>query len=207
MNNFWKYSSKFHINLIKNFWSTSSNLVIFTGQLPWYQLMVPAKLRENRLRIDWDTSENWVKKITKMPRDLWIRIVDSGCVAIATVLAFLSFFVWRHSDVRIRRQKPPNSDNRVFHISLNRGYIGKAIFSRSFWARYHILKKKKKIYWVYVAIVLVNTLLLLATCPVSLNCSVTHEQRGGTYSALFQWRPAFSALWRRWKQCCFSASH
>ena len=79
---------------------------IFTGQLPWYQVMVPAKLRENRLRIDWDTSGNWVKIMTKMPRDLWIRIVDSGCVAIATVLAFLSFFVWRlltsESDVKNR---------------------------------------------------------------------------------------------------------
>ena len=104
---FWKYSSKFHINLIKNFWSTSSHFVIFTGQLPWYQLMVPAKLRKNRLRIDWDTSENWVKIMTKMPRELWIRIVDSGCVAIAIVLAFLSFFVWRlltsGSDVKNRQ--------------------------------------------------------------------------------------------------------
>ena len=144
MNNFWKYTSKFHINLINTFGSTSSNFVIFTGQLPWYQLMVPAKLRENRLRIDWDTSGNWVKIMIKMPRDLWIRIVDSGCVAIATVLAFHSFFVWTTSDVRIRRQKPRNSKNRVFHISLNKGYIGKAIFSRSFSARYHILKKKKK---------------------------------------------------------------
>ena len=192
MNNFWKYSSKFHINLIKNFWSTSSNFVIFTGQLPWYQLVVPAKLRENRLRIDWDTSENWVKIMTKMPRDLWIRIVDSGCVAIATVLAFLSFFRLTTSDVRIRRQKPPNSEKRVFHISLNKGYIGKAIFSRSFSARYHILKKKKKkIYWVYVAIVLVNTLLLLATCPVSLNCSVTHEQRGALTQCCFNDGPHF----------------
>ena len=30
-----------------------------------------------------------------MPRDQWKRIVDSGFVAIVTVLAFLSFFVWR----------------------------------------------------------------------------------------------------------------
>ena len=199
MNNFWKYSSKFHINLINNFWSTSSNFVIFTGQLPWYQLMVPAKLRENRLRIDWDTSENWVKIMTKMPRDLWIRIVDSGCVAIATVLAFLSFFRLTTSEVRIRRQKPPNSENRVFHISLDKGYIGKAIFSRSFSARYHILKKKKK------------KKNLLGLCRYSvgkysltsgdLPCQfelLTHTwTTGDTYSVLFQWRPAFSALWRR----------
>ena len=42
--------------------------------------------------------------MTKMPRDLWKRIVDSGFVAIVTVLSFLSFFVWRlltsESDVK-----------------------------------------------------------------------------------------------------------
>ena len=47
--------------------------------------------------------------MTKMPRDQWKRIVDSGFVAIVTVLAFLSFFVWRlltsESDVK-------------FHINL-----------------------------------------------------------------------------------------
>ena len=109
------------------------------------------------------------------------------------------FFRLTASDVRIRRQKPPNSENRVFHISLNKGYIGKAIFSLSFSARYHILKKKKKkkIYWVYVAIVLVNTLLLLATCPVSLNCSVTHEQRGALTQCCFNDGPHFQPLWRR----------
>ena len=32
--------------------------------------------------------------MTKMPRDLWKRIVDSGFVAIVTVLSFFSFFVW-----------------------------------------------------------------------------------------------------------------
>ena len=47
-------------------------------------------------------------------------------------------------DVRIRRQKSSKSANRVFYISLNKGYFGKAIFSRLFSARYHILKKKKK---------------------------------------------------------------
>ena len=35
--------------------------------------------------------------MTKMPRDLWKRIVDSGFVAIVTLLSFLSFFVWRLS--------------------------------------------------------------------------------------------------------------
>ena len=74
--------------------------------------------------------------MTKMPRDQWKRIVDSGFVAIVTVLAFLSFFVWRLLSSK--------SADRVFYISLNKGYFGKAIFSRLFSARYHILKKKKK---------------------------------------------------------------
>ena len=45
---------------------------------------------------------------------------------------------------------------------------------------------------------LIITLSVLATCLVSSNCSVTHVRWGeGTSSVLFQWRPAFSALWRR----------
>ena len=77
--------------------------------------------------------------MTKMPRDLWKRIVDSGFVAIVTVLSFLSF-----SFDDFWRQKSSKSANRVFYISLNKGYFGKAIFSRLFSASYHILKKKKK---------------------------------------------------------------
>ena len=47
-----KYSSKFHTNLINNFWSTRSNSTEFTGQWPWYHSMVSAKLHGRRLRID-----------------------------------------------------------------------------------------------------------------------------------------------------------
>ena len=44
---------------------------------------------------------------------------------------------------------------------------------------------------------LIITLSILATCLVSSNCSVTHVRwREGTSSVLFQWRPAFAALWR-----------
>ena len=39
--------------------------------------------------------------------------------------------------------------------------------------------------------VLVNTLLLLATCPVSLNCSLTHEQRGTLTQCCFNDGPHF----------------
>ena len=117
------------------------------------------------------------------------------CPGISLIFRLTTF------DVRIRRQKSSNSANRVFYISLNKGYFGKAIFSCLFSARYHILKKKKKKkkrYWAYVAVVLIITLSILATCLVSSNCSVTHVRWGeGTSSVLFQWRPAFSALWRR----------
>ena len=34
MNNFYKYSIKFHTDLINNFWSTKSNFAKFTGKLP-----------------------------------------------------------------------------------------------------------------------------------------------------------------------------
>ena len=115
------------------------------------------------------------------------------CLVISLIFRLTTF------DVRIRRQKSSKSANRVFYISLNKGYFGKAIFSRLFLARYHILKKKqkKKRYWAYVDVVLIITLSILATCLVSSNCSVTHVRWGeGTSSVLFQWRPAFSALWR-----------
>ena len=118
------------------------------------------------------------------------------CLSISLIFRLTTF------DVRIRRQKSSKSANRVFYISLNKGYFAKAIFSRLFSARYHILKKKKKKkkkrYWAYVDVVLIITLSILATCLVSSNCSVTHVRWGeGTSSVLFQWRPAFSALWRR----------
>ena len=121
--------------------------------------------------------------MTKMPRDLWKRIVDSGFVAIVTVLSFLSFFVWRlltsESDVKSHQK----CANRVFYISLNKGYFGKAIFSRLFSAGYHIIKKKKKKkrYWAYVDVVLIITLSILATCLVSSNCSVTHVRWGRAF--------------------------
>ena len=198
MNNFWKYSSKFHINLINNFWSTSSNFVIFTGQLPWYQLMVPAKLRENRLRIDWDTSKNWVKIMTKMPRDLWIRIVDSGCVAIATVLAFLSFFVWRllksESDVKNRQ----TVEIGCFTSPSIRAISEKQSFLVHFQLGIISWKKKKKKNLLGLCRYSVGKYSLTSgdlPCQFEL---LTHTwTTGGTYSVLFQWRPAFSALWRR----------
>ena len=118
----------------------------------------------------------------------------SDCLGISLIFRLTTF------DVRIRRQKSSHSANGVFYISLNKGYFGKAIFSRLFSAKYHILKKKKKKkrYWAYVAVVLIITLSILATCLVSSNCSVTHVRWGeSTSSVLFQWRPAFLALWGR----------
>ena len=117
------------------------------------------------------------------------------CLGISLIFRLTTF------DVRIRRQKSSNSANRVFYISLNKGYFGKAIFSRLFQLGIITSKKtnkKKKRYWAYVAVVLIITLSILATSLVSSNCSVTHVRWGeSTSSVLFQWRPAFSALWRR----------
>ena len=136
--------------------------------------------------------------MTKMPRDLWKRIVDSGFVAIVTVLSFLSFYVWRlltsesdvksHQKVQIGCFTSPSirgiSEKQSFLVYFQLGIIS--------WK-----KKKKKRYWAYVDVVLIITLSILATCLVSSNCSVTHVRWGeGTSSVLFQWRPAFSALWR-----------
>ena len=106
------------------------------------------------------------------------------CLGISFIFRLTTF------DVRIRRQKSSKSANRVFYISLNKGYFGKAIFSRLFSARYHILKKKTKKtrYWAYVDVVLIITLSILATCLVSSNCSVTHVRWGG----------------RALPQCCFN---
>ena len=103
------------------------------------------------------------------------------CLGISLIFRLTTF------DVRIIRQKSSNGANRVFYISLNKGYFGKAIFSRLFSARYHILKKKKKKkkrYWAYVAVVLIITLSILATCLVSSNCSVTHVRWGESTSSV-----------------------
>ena len=51
-NNFYKYSIKFHTDLINNFWSTKSNFAKFTGKLSYYQPIVTANLHVKRLRID-----------------------------------------------------------------------------------------------------------------------------------------------------------
>ena len=123
--------------------------------------------------------------MTKMPRDLWERIVDSGFVAIVTLLSFLSFFVWRlltsESDVKSHQKVQIGcfTSPSIRGISEKQSFLG------------------KKRYWAYVDVVLIITLSILVTCLVSSNCSVTHVRwREGTSSVLFQWRPAFSALWR-----------
>ena len=136
--------------------------------------------------------------MTKMPRDLWkthCRQCVCGhcdCLVISLIFRLTTF------DVRIMRQKSSKSANRCFTSCSIRG-ISKTIFSRLFSARYHILKKKKK----------KKPILGLCRCsvdnyslnpgelPCHSNCSVTHVRWGeGTFSVLFQWRPAFSALWR-----------
>ena len=99
--------------------------------------------------------------MTKMPRDLWKRIVDSGFVAIVTLLSFLSFFVWRlltsESDVKSHQKVQIG----CFTSPSIRGISEKQSFLVYF--------QLGIIFW---------------------------KKREGTSSVLFQWRPAFSALWR-----------
>ena len=130
--------------------------------------------------------------MTKMPRDQWKRIVDSGFVAIVTVLAFLSFFVWRlltsesdvksHQTVQIGCFTSPSirgiSEKQSFLVYFQLGIIT--------WK-----KKKKKTIWAYVAVVLIITLSILATCLVSSNCSVTHVRWGALPQCCFNDGPQF----------------
>ena len=161
--------------------------------------MVSAKLRENRLRIGWDISEKRVKMIIKMHRDLLKRIIYSRFVAIATVLAFLSFFVWRlltsESDVKSLQtvkigcltfpSKRGVSEKQSSLVHFQLGIISYE-------------KKKKYIYILGLCRCSVGNYSLI---PGDLPCqfeqlSHTCTMRG-TYSVLFQWRPTFSALRRR----------
>ena len=71
------------------------------------------------------------------------------------------------------------SEKESFINSFNNWYFRKAIFSRSFSARYHIIKKKK-LYWADVAVDLKTTILLLVTYLVSMNCPVTFRIIGQT---------------------------
>ena len=161
--------------------------------------MVSAKLRENRLRIGWDISEKRVKMIIKMHRDLWKRIIYSSFVAIATVLAFLSFFVWRlltsESDVKSLQtvkigcltfpSKRGVSEKQSSLVHFQLGIIS-------------YKKNKIKKYILGLCRCSVGNYSLI---PGDLPCqfeqlSHTCTMRG-TYSVLFQWRPTFSALRRR----------
>ena len=165
-------------------------------------------------KITWKSVENWLRyqrKLGKNNDKNAQRSVNTHCrqwvCGYCDCLGISFFFRLTTSEVRIRRQKPPNSENRCFTSPSIRAISEKQSFLVHFqlgiisWK-----KKKKKIYWVYVAIVLVNTLLLLATCPVSLNCSLTHDNGGHLLSAVSMTARIFSAL-ATWKQCCFSASH
>ena len=139
------------------------------------------------MRIAWDiskkTGKNDDKNAQRSVKTHCRRWVCGHCDCLGISLIFrLTTF-----DVRIRRQKSSNSANRVFYISLNKGYIGKAIV----FFQLDLKKKKKKRYWAYVALVLIITLSILATCLVSSNCSVTHVRWGALPQCCFNDGPHF----------------
>ena len=106
--------------------------------------------------------------MTKMPRDLWKRIVDSGFVAIVTVLSFLSFFVWRlltsESDVKSHQKVQIG----CFTSPSIRGISEKQSFLVYFQLCIISWKKtKKKRYWAYVVILNQTPPNLLGSCRSS----------------------------------------
>ena len=101
---------------------------------------ITCKTVENWLRYQRKSGKNDDKNAQRSVKTHCRQWVCGHCDCLVISLIFrLTTF-----DVRIRRQKSSKSANRVFYISLNKGYFGKTIFSRLFSARYHILKKKKK---------------------------------------------------------------
>ena len=104
------------------------------------------------------------------------------CLGISFIFRLTTF------DDGIRRQKPSNGENRMFHFTLNKGYIGKAIFSSSFSARYHILKKKKK----------KKKILGLCRCSVG-NYSLTSGDLPCQFELL-----SHTCGWWALTQCCFN---
>ena len=121
--------------------------------LKLYKLLraVAAIVAGSASKITWKSVENWLRYQRKTGKNVdknaqrsvkthcrqWV-CGHCDCLVISLIFRLTTF------DVRIRRQKSSKSANRVFYISLNKGYFGKAIFSRLFSARYHILNKTKK---------------------------------------------------------------
>ena len=151
-------------------------------------------------KITWKSVENWLRyqrKLGKNNDKNAKRSVNTHCrqwvCGYCDCLGISFFFRLTTSDVRIRRQNRETVKIGCFTSPSIRAISEKQSFLVHF--QLGIIsqkkKKKKKIYWVYVAIVLVNTLLLLATYPVSLNCSVTHVQRGALTQCCFNEGPHF----------------
>ena len=143
---------------MKKNWNTQANLQlislitleILAQTLQTYQGRC-AIVAGSACKITWKSVENWLRyqrKTGKNDDKNAQRSVRTHCRQWACghcdCLGISHIFRLTTFDVRIRRQKSSKSANRVFYISLNKGYLGKAIFSRLFSTRYHILKKKKK---------------------------------------------------------------
>ena len=140
---------------MNKFWNTQANLPLISlitlevlaQTLPTFQGS-RRYVAGGACKITWKSVENWLRyqrKTGKNDDKNAQRSVKTHCRQwVCGHCEFLSFFVLRL--LTFRRQKSSNSANRVFYISLNKGYIGKAIFSRLFSARYHNLKKKNDIW-------------------------------------------------------------
>ena len=61
-----RWNSAVSVHRGNNFWSTQSNFAKFSGHSPPWLGRGPAKLREKRLRIDWDISEKQKKMVEEV---------------------------------------------------------------------------------------------------------------------------------------------
>ena len=143
---------------MNKFWNTRANLPLISLitldiLLKLYKPLraVAAIVAGSACKITWKSVENWLRyqrKTGKNDDKNAQRSVRTHCRqwACGHCDCLGIFLIYRLTtfDARIRRQKSSKSANRVFYISLNKGYLGKVIFSRLFSASYHILKKKKK---------------------------------------------------------------
>ena len=98
------------------------------------------------------------------------------------------FFRLTTFDARIRRQNRQTLEIGCFTSPTINGMSEKQSFLVHFQLGIIYYKKKHR---VYVAVVFVITLSLLATCPVSSNCSVTHVRCGTLTQCCFNDGPHF----------------
>ena len=163
-------------------------------------------------KITWKSVENWLRYQRKLGKKNDKNAQRSmNTVGVWLLRLSWHFFLFSFDDFWRQNQTSKNRQTvkiGCFTSPSIRAISEKQSFLVHFSAGYHILKKKKKKKSIGLCRYSVGKYSLTSgDLPCQFELLSHTWTTGGTYSALFQWRPAFSALWRRGKQCCFSASH